>query len=224
MKTIWAVIPAYNEAESIGRTIRALQAIPSIDKIMVVNDGSTDATADEVRKTGVYLLDLPYNMGKGGAMNKAVGEVDADIVLFLDGDLGDSASQAELILKPVLEGQADLAIAAFPPPKRKGGFGLVKKTAAWAIQRAGNLQSKAPLSGQRAMTREVLEAVLPFDKSYGVELGMTIRALRKGFRVVEVPTEMSHKETGRDLQGFLHRGRQWWDVLKVVISEWRNLL
>lgn len=224
MKTIWAVIPAYNEAERIGRTIQAVQSIPGIEKIMVVNDGSTDATAEEVKKTGVYLLDLPCNMGKGGAMNQAAAEVDADIILFLDGDLGDSASQAQLILNPVLEGQADLAIAAFPPPKRKGGFGLVKKTAAWAIRRAGNLQSTAPLSGQRAMTREVLQAVLPFDQSYGVELGMTIRALRKGFRVVEVPTEMSHKETGRDLQGFLHRGRQWLDVLKVVAREWRNLL
>lgn len=224
MKTVWAVIPAYNEAERIGRTIRAVQSVPGIEKIMVVNDGSTDGTADEVRKTGVYLLDLPRNMGKGGAMNKAAAEVEADIILFLDGDLAESASQAGLILKPVLEGQADLAIAAFPPPRRKGGFGLVKKTAAWAIRRAGNLQSTAPLSGQRAMTREVLEAVLPFDKSYGVELGMTIRALRKGFRVVEVPTGMSHEETGRDLQGFLHRGRQWRDVLRVVISEWRNLL
>lgn len=224
MKTVWAVIPAYNEAERIQRTIRAVQSIPCIERIIVVNDGSTDATAEEVRKTGVCLLDLPRNMGKGGAMNKAAAEVDADIVLFLDGDLAESASQAELILKPVLEGQADMAIAAFPPPRRKGGFGLVKKTAAWAIRRAGNLHSVAPLSGQRAMTREVLQAVLPFNESYGVELGMTIRALRKGFRVMEVPTQMSHKETGRNLQGFLHRGRQWWDVVKVIISEWRNLL
>jgi len=224
MKTIWAVIPAYNEAERIGQTIRAVQSIPGIEKIMVVNDGSTDATAEEVKKTGVYLLDLPRNLGKGGAMNRAAAEVDADIVVFLDADLGDSASQAELIIKPVLEGQADLAIAAFPPPRRKGGFGLVKKTASWAIRRAGSLESTAPLSGQRAMTREVLQAVLPFNESYGVELGMTIRALRKGFRVVEVPTQMSHKETGRDLQGFLHRGRQWRDVVRVVIKEWRNLL
>ena len=225
MKTIWAIIPAYNEAERIAQTIQAVQMVPEIEHILVVNDGSTDLTADEVRKTGVRLLDLPDNVGKGGAMNRAVDELDgADIILFLDADLADSASQAGLILEPILQGQADLAIASFPPPRRKGGFGLVKKTAAWAIRRSGNLQSTAPLSGQRAMTREVLQAVLPFNESYGVELGMTIRALRQGFRVVEVPTTMSHHETGRDLQGFMHRGRQLWDVLKVVIREWRNLL
>lgn len=65
MKTVWAVIPAYNEAERIQRTIRAVQSIPCIERIIVVNDGSTDATAEEVRKTGVCLLDLPRNMGKG---------------------------------------------------------------------------------------------------------------------------------------------------------------
>ena len=225
MKTIWAVIPAYNEADCIVKTIRAVQTVPEIERILVINDASTDTTAEEVKKTGACLINLPRNMGKGGAMNRAAQELDAaDIVIFLDGDLGDSASQAGLILQPVLEGTADLAVASFPPPRRKGGFGLVKKTAAWAISRAGNLQSTAPLSGQRAMTREVLQAVLPFDKSYGVELGMTIRALRQGFRVVEVPTTMSHKETGRDFQGFKHRGRQLWDVLKVIVREWRNLL
>lgn len=225
MKSIWAIIPAYNEAERIAQTVKAVQMVPEIEHILVVNDGSTDSTAEEAMKTGAQLLNLPDNVGKGGAMNRAVAELDgADIILFLDADLADSASQAGLILEPILQGQADLAIAAFPPPRRKGGFGLVKKTAAWAIGRAGDLRSTAPLSGQRAMTRQVLQAVLPFNESYGVELGMTIRALRHGFRIVEVPTTMSHHETGRDLQGFIHRGRQLWDVIKVVIREWRNLL
>lgn len=224
MKSVWAVIPAFNEEKRIRRTIEALQSVAGIDHIMVVNDGSQDGTADEVRKTGVSLLELPHNTGKGGAMNQAAAQLDADIILFLDADLGDSAAQAGLILEPILHGQADLAIASFPPPRRQGGFGLVKKTAVWAISRAGNLQSIAPLSGQRAMTRQVLQAVLPFDQAYGVELGMTIRALRQGFRVIEVPTAMSHNETGRDLRGFLHRGRQWWDVIRVIGKEWRNLL
>lgn len=224
MSRVWAVIPAYNEENRIALTIQAVQSVDSIDHILVVNDGSRDQTAAEVRKAGVQLLDLPHNVGKGGAMNAAAGQIDADIVIFLDADLGTSAAQAGLILEPVLHGQADLAIAAFPPPRRKGGIGLVKKTAAWAISRAGDLESRAPLSGQRAMTRQVMEAVMPFDQAYGVELGMTIRALRQGFRVVEVPTTMSHHETGRDLQGFLHRGRQWLDVVKVVAREWRNLL
>ncbi|HBQ85947.1 MAG TPA: glycosyl transferase, partial [Syntrophomonas sp.] len=74
-------------------------------------------------------------------------------------------------------------------------------------------------SGQRAMTREVLEAVTPFREGYGVELGMTIKALQKGFRIMEVPTTMTHNETGRDLKGFLHRGKQFVDVVRVIRQE-----
>ena len=77
----------------------------------------------------------------------------------------------------------------------------------------------SPLSGQRAMNKEVLQAVTPFKEAYGVELGMTIKALQKGYKVIEVPTTMTHNETGRDIKGFLHRGRQFIDVLKVIKAE-----
>ena len=76
-----------------------------------------------------------------------------------------------------------------------------------------------PLSGQRAMTKKVLLDVLPLSSGFGLEVGMSIRALRRGYRIVEVDTTMTHAETGRDLQGFLHRGRQFLDVLKVIIKE-----
>ncbi len=140
----------------------------------------------------------------------------ADIVVFLDADLGASASQASRLIEPVAKGMADLSIASFPPPQKKGGFGLVKGTAAWLIRKVGKMEAIAPLSGQRAMTREVLQAVTPFNEGYGVELGMSVNALLQGFKLIEVPTTMSHNESGRDLKGFFHRGRQFWDVLRVI--------
>ena len=66
------------------------------------------------------------------------------------------------------------------------------------------------------MTRRALEMLSPFDEDYGVELGMTIKALVLGLRVMEVPTTMSHKETGRDIKGFSHRGKQFIDVIRVL--------
>ncbi|MDD3024820.1 MAG: glycosyltransferase family 2 protein, partial [Syntrophomonadaceae bacterium] len=184
--------------------------------IIVVNDGSSDNTAELARAEGVFLLDIKQNCGKGGAMNAALPHIDTDIIVFLDADLGESAKQADLLIKPVMDGKADLCIAAFPPPRKKGGLGLVKGTAARALAKAGNMKSTAPLSGQRAMTRAVLQAVTPFNEGYGVELGMSIIALKNGFRIMEVPTTMSHKETGRDYKGFVHRGKQFVDVLKVL--------
>ena len=88
---------------------------------------------------------------------------------------------------------------------------MVKRLASWGIAREG-MVSEEPLSGQRAMTYQVLQDILPFHSGFGIEIGMTIRALRRGYRVMEVPVQMSHAETGRNLKGFLHRGRQFVDV------------
>lgn len=222
MKTITVVIPAYNEEERIAATIQATKSLPLELRILVVNDGSRDNTSQRAREQGVEVIDLKNNRGKGGAMNAAVANLNADIVVFIDADLGASAAEADKIINPILHDQCDLCIAAFPPPKKKGGFGLVKGTAARAIRQAGNIEVSAPLSGQRAMTREVLQAVTPFAEAYGVELAMSIRALRQGYRIMEVPTTMSHNETGRDLRGFIHRGKQFIDVLRVISRETRG--
>ena len=222
MKTITVVIPAYNEEARIVDTLQAVQRIAGIDKIIVVNDGSTDHTSERAREQGVMVLDLKENRGKGGAMNAVIPMIDTDVVAFLDADLGASAAEARKIIDPVLAGVTDLCIAAFPPPTKKGGFGLVKGTAARAIKKAGNIEVTAPLSGQRAMNREVLEALTPFHEAYGVELGMSIAALQKGYRLMEVPTTMKHNESGRDLKGFLHRGKQFLDVIRVIRRETRG--
>jgi glycosyltransferase involved in cell wall biosynthesis len=216
MPTITAVIPAYNEEDIIEETILALQSLKEIDKILVVNDGSTDATEEAARRRGVQVINLTPNQGKGAALNAAIPYITTDLVVFIDADLGPTAVQANRLIEPVARGEADLCIATFPPPRKKGGAGIVKKIAGWAIYRAGKIKVKAPLSGQRVMTKEVLGSVVPFHQGYGVELGMTLRALAQGYKILEIPTTMSHKETGRDLQGFLHRGRQLVDVLKVI--------
>ena len=82
--------------------------------------------------------------------------------------------------------------------------------------------SEEPLSGQRAMTDKVLRDILPFHSGFGIEIGMTIRALRRGYRVVEVPVNMTHAETGRNLKGFIHRGKQFMDVARVILEENRR--
>lgn len=219
MKSITIVIPAYNEEDTIKETVQAVKKLAYIEKIIVIDDGSTDRTADIAQEAGALVVKLHPNRGKGGAMNAAVDYLETDIIAFIDGDLGECAEQVGLILEPVINKKADLAIAAFPPARKKGGFGLVKGTARRAIKKAGQIDVISPLSGQRAMTMELLKAVIPFHEAYGVELGMTIRALRQGYKVVEVPTTMSHKETGRDLRGFLHRGRQFIDVIRVIKGE-----
>ncbi len=107
-----------------------------------------------------------------------------------------------------------MAIARFPRPEGKAGFGLVKNAARQGIRDLGDasFDAQAPLSGQRAMTRRCVGVVTPFAFGYGVEVALTVRALRAGLTVVEVPTTMTHAATGRDVAGFVHRGRQYLHV------------
>lgn len=215
---VLAVIPARNEALRVGATVRAIRRIPGVDEVVVVADGSTDGTARRAHRAGARVLMAARGVGKGGALEAAIDRTDpADVYVFLDGDLAESAGHGEAVLEEVTAGRADLAIGVLPREPRHGGFRLVKRFAAGVIRRLTGFRSEEPLSGQRALTREVLEAVRPLAPGFAVEVAMTIDAVRAGFRVVEVPVDMEHDPTGRDLAGFVHRGRQGLAVLRAAL-------
>jgi glycosyltransferase involved in cell wall biosynthesis len=187
---------------------------------VVVDDGSKDSTAEVAQAAGAKVVRLTFNVGKGAALEAGASRVsDADVVVLLDGDLAETAAQAGLLLGPVIAGQADMSIATFPRPTGKAGFGLVKGLARAGIARlGGGWKATAPLSGQRALTGRCFESVRPFASGYGVEVALTVRALRAGMRVVEVETTMAHAATGRDVSGFVHRGRQFVHVLIALVK------
>jgi glycosyltransferase involved in cell wall biosynthesis len=211
------VIPAYNEELLVGATVRALCDLPGIAEIVVVDDGSTDRTAQAAEEAGARVVRSGTNRGKGAALAAGIETARGGILLLLDADLGDSAGQAACLLEPVRTGRADMTIAAFPVvPGKGGGFGFVVRLARWGIRRAAGREMAAPLSGQRAVRREVIERVGGFAPGFGAEVALTIDALRAGFRVEEVPTTMTHRVTGRDWKGFRHRARQFLAVARAL--------
>lgn len=217
MPRIAVLIPAYNEADRIDRTIAAVSAMPDIDELVVIDDGSTDETASVAESAGASVIRLEENSGKGAALNAGVAEVQADVYLMIDADLSESASETVRLLEPVLAGHADMSIAIMKAPEgHKGGFGFVMGLSRWAIRRFGGMVVTAPLSGQRAFRRELIERIGGFEEGFGVETAMTIDALRQGYKIVEVPLPLTHRATGRNWAGFRHRGRQFVDILKVV--------
>ena len=93
------------------------------------------------------------------------------------------------------------------------GFALA--FARWAIKRRCGLATTAPISGQRAMRASVLQDVLPFADGFGMEVGMTIDAVRAGYRVAEVELDLSHRASSRNPAGFAHRARQLVDFVRA---------
>lgn len=216
MSRIVGLIPARNEAPHIAATVQAVRLL--VHEVVVVDDGSTDATVAEALGAGATVLRIRGHAGKGRAVEGALERLPAaDVWLLADGDLGATASGLGVLIDHVGSSEgADLAIAAFPEHSG-GGFGTVKRFAAAAIERLAGFQAHEPLSGQRAVTHSCLESVRPLAEGFGLETAMTIDAVRRGFRVVEVPIGgLSHRATGRGPRGFTHRGRQGWDIARAV--------
>jgi glycosyltransferase involved in cell wall biosynthesis len=212
-----ALVPAHDEEATIGVTVKALLGLEEVAEVTVVADGCSDRTAEEAAAAGARVLVPPERLGKGGAVEGALdGLPPADVYVLVDGDVGDTAAEMRHVLEAVLTGRADLAVARFPPLDG-GGFGLVKRTAAWSIRAACGFDADEPLSGQRAVRRAVLDACRPLAGGFGLEVGMTIDATRLGVRIEEVPVAMSHRATGRGPTGFAHRGRQGADVARAVL-------
>lgn len=207
-----AIVAAHNEADRIGETVKALrQALPAA-VVWVADDASSDGTAEVAMSAGARVVSRGRSHGKGGNVGAAAEAVLSEdeppaLVLLCDGDLGDSAARLVPLVAAVEAGECDLAVAAFAN-RVGGGFGLALGFAHRAIRRLCGFDAKAPISGQRAMRTEVLREVLPFARGYGMEIGMTVDAVRAGYRVKEYELDLSHRATGRSFPGFLHRGRQ----------------
>jgi hypothetical protein len=212
-----ALVAASEEAARIAATVSAVQDLA--DEVVVVDDGSKDATSSAALVAGATVLRASRRRGKGRALEEALERLPpADVWLLVDGDLGRTASRLAPLVAALREGRADVAIAAFPK-LGGGGFGMVKGTAARLIRAACGFDAREPLSGQRALTAAALAAVRPLAPGFGVEVGMTIDAVRAGLRVIEIPIEgLSHRPTGRGPRGFAHRARQGADILAAVAA------
>lgn len=206
------VVAARNEADRIGSTLAALrEAFPGA-ALWVADDASEDGTAIAAMGAGAQVVSRGRPHGKGANVTAAAqavlsGEPLPSVFLLCDGDLGRSAANLAPLLDAVKGGECDLAVAAFSR-RVGGGFGLAVGFARWAVRRLCGVEAAAPISGQRAMRTEVLAAALPFARGYGMEIGMTVDAVRAGYRLGEYELDLEHRATGRTLTGFLHRAVQ----------------
>ena len=216
-RKVVALVAAYEESARIAATVSAVQGLA--DEVVVVDDGSRDATSALALVAGATVLRASRRRGKGRAIEEALERLPpAAVWLMVDGDLEGTASRLGPLVDAVREGSSDVAIAAFPK-LGGGGFGMVKRTAARLIRAACGFEADEPLSGQRALTAAALAAVRPLAPGFGVEVGMTIDAVRAGLRVIEIPIEgLSHRPTGRGVRGFAHRARQGADILAAIAA------
>lgn len=212
------IVTAWNEADRLAATLRALREAFPDARLVVADDASTDATPHVALQERAELVRAPHRLGKGGVASLAAEQVgDDDPIVLCDGDLGESAVRLRELLEPLEADEADLVVAAFAR-RVGGGLGLAVGLARRVLGALTGRELAAPISGQRAMRAEVLRAVTPFARGFGMETAMTIDAHRAGFRIAELELDLEHRATGRTARGFLHRGRQLAAIARVYAA------
>lgn len=206
-----AIVPAYNEVERIGAVLVTLCAAPSVEEVIVVDDGSTDGTAEVALGLGVKVVSLPKNRGKAAALDAGVCAANGDVLLFLDADLtGLRPEHVEHLISAYRQGDADMVIGVF----REGRAGTDL-----------SMRIVPFFSGQRVLSRELWERFREKaeELEFGVEMALTKLALREGWRQKRVALEgVSHirKEEKLGLYaGVAARMRMYWDILRSLVRK-----
>jgi hypothetical protein len=204
LEPLTILVAARDEEERIGATVAALRKDFPDAEVIVVDDGSRDDTAGVAEGSGARVVRLPHR-GKGQALSLGEQAAPEGRLLLCDADLrGD--------LRPLLESDADLAIAAFSD-RQGGGFGIAKRTARALLRLTTGRELDEPLSGQRVLTSAARRRCFPLAAGFGCDSRMTLDALSSGLAVEEIELPLQHRATGRDVRGFVHRARQLRDAL-----------
>lgn len=189
---VLVIIPAFNEARSIGKVIGDLPE-GIVNEVVVVNNASTDETAENARKAGATVL-RENNQGYGWACLKGIAyarEKKPDIVVFLDGDYSDHPEEITQLLAPIERGEADFVIGSRMTGHREPGAMLPQaimgnKLACWLMKLFWG-ESFTDLGPFRAIRFSHLLAIGMEDKTYGWTIEMQIKAVKAGLRCIEVP-------------------------------------
>jgi glycosyltransferase involved in cell wall biosynthesis len=201
------LIPALDEANTVGQVVRVARRA-NIGPVMVIDDGSSDATAAVAARAGAEVLRLERNVGKGGALAAGARQRSEEVVVLLDADLiGLRPLHLRALVGPVLRKEADMTRGVFV-----GGR--------WATSLAQKLMPV--LNGQRALGRSALLAVEDLDGSrYGVEVAIAEHARRAHWRTVDVPlagvSQVMKEEKRGALVGLTVRVRMYKEILLAFL-------
>jgi len=222
-RKIVAVVPAWNEAGAIGNVVDEIKSFdPSID-VVVVDDASTDETALVAQAHGAVVLELPFNVGIGGAVQTGFRyalEHGYDLAVRLDGDGQHDASELSKLLEPLERGEADLVIGSRfvdgggsyrPPFARLVGIRVFARL----VSILGGQRVTDTTSGFLALDRtgiELFAAEYPHDYP---EVEATLVALRSGLRLSQVQVEMRERESGSSSITFV---RSVYYIVKVLLA------
>ena len=214
------IIPAFNEQDSLENVIRAAAKRKEVDEIIVVDDGSTDATADVARGCGATVVAVDRNRGKGHAIKLGAGRATGEILLFLDADLKNlDAGKIKSLVEP-FKHMADFVKTRFDRNAGRVTLLTAKPLLEHFFPEIA-LGFEQPLSGQFGIKKELLDR-MSLEGDYGVDIGILIDAVMMGAKTEEVYFGyIEHKE--KDLESLDLMAKQVARVILDRASKYRRL-
>ena len=190
-------IPAYNEEKNIAKIIVELKKVA--DQIIVCNDGSTDSTSIIAESLGAIVIKHPKNLGYGSAIRSIflkAREINSKVLVTIDADGQHKIEDVNKIIKPIVDGQADISIGSRfldkhdnAPKYRKLGINIITKVTNSSLsEKITDAQS-----GFRAYNNKVLQSLTPSDSGMGISTEILIKSSNLGFKIAEVPTEIQYE-------------------------------
>jgi glycosyltransferase involved in cell wall biosynthesis len=222
---IAVVIPCYNEEQTVGSVIVGFRTALPEAAIYVIDNNSTDRTAEEAAAVGAYVIFEP-RQGKGNAVRSIVRHIEANVYVLVDGDLTYPSEAVLSLLEPVLSGKADMAVGDrisnnsynAGAVRQFHGFGN------WLVCSMVNLLFHTHLhdimSGYRTMSRLFLKTLPVLSEGFEVETEMTLHALDKRLKIMEVPIEYRDRPQGS--QSKLQTFSDGFLVLRTIASLFKN--
>ena len=205
-----ATIPCYNEQRFIGKVVR--QSLKYVDQVIVVDDGSRDATAQTARAAGALVVAHEENKGPGTATKSCFAAAranGAEIFVTLDGDDQHVPEEIPRLIAPILRGEADLVIGSRflqRVPKtnmpRYRRFGI--KVITWLFNIGSNVKISDAQSCFRAHSKRLMDAISITESGFGFSVEILIQARQKGFRIKEVPVSCLYHSEGSTINPMRH--------------------
>lgn len=210
MNSVSVIIPALNEEEPIGGVVRECLATGLPDEVIVVDNGSTDRTAERASEAGARVVTAPRGYGRACAAGLRALPPACGIVVFLDGDGSDVPGFMNQLVDPVARGTHDFVIGSRTRGQREPGSMNLQQIFAGRL--AGLIMRLlygvryTDMSPFRAIRRDALEALDMREQTYGWNLEMQMKAARAGLRVLEIPVDHRRRAGGQSKVSGTFRG------------------
>ena len=218
---IIAGIPAYNEEKYIAKVV--LKTMRHVDEVIVVDDGSTDMTAEIAEKLGATVIRHPENRGYGAALATIFQEArkrDPDALVILDADDQHDPDEIPKLVQPILRGEADIVIGSRfrgktnQPHWRKIGVKIIT----WLTRKAHRLPDTITdaQSGYRAYNNKAIQVIQPQDTDMGASIDILAQAAQHNLRIKEVPITIKYHQEASTQNPITHGARVVTRILEII--------